>query len=96
MLKRLSLFALATLLALSIAAFDLFGAALRVGAKAIHYAAKVARYTVFTIVAGPAPEPKQDRTAADRPLLVAKAFVRRLVQRHRPEVTPGWRMCPSA
>lgn len=36
-----------------------------------------------------------EKTRSVLPFVQAKSFVQRLVKRERPEVTGGWRMCPS-
>jgi hypothetical protein len=52
---------------------------------------------VRSIFAGPPAfaEAEAARMAPNRPLLIAKAFMRTLEQRKRPKLTPTWRMCPS-
>ena len=36
-----------------------------------------------------------DQTRAGVALVTARAYVQRMLRRNRPDVTPGWRMCPS-
>ena len=37
-----------------------------------------------------------DQTRASVALVIARSYLARLLHRFRPNVTPGWRMCPSA
>lgn len=54
----------------------------------------VARFA-FKVAAGPAPIDQEMATEPSGHLVVAKAFVQRVLKRERPVVTATWRMCPS-
>lgn len=65
-----------------------------VAATAAYVVGLTSRYFVGYFLA---PKSKSQAEAKPRVALVAaKGFVAKLLQRSRPQVTPRWRMCPSA
>jgi len=61
-------------------------------------AVKRAASWMFDLVMPSMPEPMKTRENQPLPevaLVQAVAFVDRMVKRERPQVRPGWRMCPS-